>query len=906
MKKKFRKMAAVLLVVMIITLMIPFSTVSVYARTTESPNYYTAVTSYNDLLIRLESLKNKYVGTYWTTDGNASNSAGDTSKYYYGIQCNGFAKYIFNELFCCGSIGTYDSNKYYFPNPNGAYLIDKSWNFSSSDTSTVKSILTRGSIGDIIQVRRRGKDYGHTMIISGLDDSGIWIFDCNSDGKCGVKNYYQTWDVFASKNVGMSLYHANNYPNEPEINHWYDDYTPVDLGTGFYAYIEHQESGLFLTNSDRNVYGANPDGSRKQIWYFNRQSNGAYLLQSIDDGYFMDVYGPYDADNTNVHTWSEYTGGSNQQFFIYDRYGAYYFRPAHSDDRVFDMASTDDHNLSIWYHGDDWAPQEFNILRIDVDGNLPVNLGNEFYSFIEHQESGLLLTNSEHNVFGMNADGTDKQIWKFNRQPNGAYAIQSMDDGYYMDVYGPFDEDNTNVHTWSEYTGGKNQQFYIYDMYGAYYFRPAHSQNRMLDMSSTSDHNLSLWVKGSDWTPQEFNIIKIDMYGNLPVDIGSEFYAEIEHQSSGLLLTNSERNVSGAEAEGSNKQIWKFNRQLNGAYTIQSVEDGYYMDVYGPYDEDNTNVHTWPEYVGGKNQQFFVYYMYDAYYFRPVHSQTRMLDLSSESDHNLELWVGGQNWEPQEFNILKTDMYGNLPVNMGNEFYAEIEHQNSGLLLTNSNRNVFGETKTCSKNQAWKFTRISTGAYKIQNVDDGSYLDVYGVYDKDDTNVYTWPEYTGGLNQQFFIYNMYGASYLRPLHTSTRMLDMSSTEDHNLSLWIGGQDWAPQEFNINTINQNEIGKHSYIREILPTEKGVVIKYTCEKCGDYYIEHEYYIADTNLDGNIDIRDVTAIQRHICELEPFTDEQLALADANGDGEINIVDATHLQMYLAEYDVVLGKQS
>lgn len=213
MRKIIRKMTAVLLVVVMVTFIFSFGVVSVGARTNESPNYYSAVTSYSDLLSRLESLKSKYVGSYWTTDGYASNSAGDTSKYYYGIQCNGFAKYIFNDLFCNGSIGSYDDSKYYYPNPNGATLIDKSWNFSTSDTTTVKNILIRGSIGDLIQVRRRGKDYGHTMILSGLDDNGIWIFDCNSDGKCGVKNYYQTWDTFASKNVGMSLYRADNYPN---------------------------------------------------------------------------------------------------------------------------------------------------------------------------------------------------------------------------------------------------------------------------------------------------------------------------------------------------------------------------------------------------------------------------------------------------------------------------------------------------------------------------------------------------------------------------------------------------------------------------------------------------------------------------------------------------------------------
>lgn len=73
------------------------------------------------------------------------------------------------------------------------------------------------------------------------------------------------------------------------------------------------------------------------------------------------------------------------------------------------------------------------------------------------------------------------------------------------------------------------------------------------------------------------------------------------------------------------------------------------------------------------------------------------------------------------------------------------------------------------------------------------------------------------------------------------------------------------------------------------------------------QNNYKVGDTNLDGIININDVTAIQRHIAKLEKFTDEQLALADTNGDGIINIIDATHLQKYLAEFDgIVLGKQS
>ncbi len=68
-----------------------------------------------------------------------------------------------------------------------------------------------------------------------------------------------------------------------------------------------------------------------------------------------------------------------------------------------------------------------------------------------------------------------------------------------------------------------------------------------------------------------------------------------------------------------------------------------------------------------------------------------------------------------------------------------------------------------------------------------------------------------------------------------------------------------------------------------------------------------IGDVNLDGKITISDVTAIQRHIAEIEQLSEIRLSLADTNGDGEININDCTHLQKYIAEYEgIILGKQS
>lgn len=116
----------------------------------------------NSVEAKINSLMNTYVGTYWTKDGKPSSNYQD-SKYYYGWQCKGFANYVFNEIFGKGNIGSYDGNKYYIPNPQGAYEIGRIWNFSQNATGVVSELLKKGMPGDFIQVRRRGKDDGHSV-----------------------------------------------------------------------------------------------------------------------------------------------------------------------------------------------------------------------------------------------------------------------------------------------------------------------------------------------------------------------------------------------------------------------------------------------------------------------------------------------------------------------------------------------------------------------------------------------------------------------------------------------------------------------------------------------------------------------------------------------------------------------
>ncbi|MBR3988325.1 MAG: hypothetical protein IKK10_03375 [Clostridia bacterium] len=58
-----------------------------------------------------------------------------------------------------------------------------------------------------------------------------------------------------------------------------------------------------------------------------------------------------------------------------------------------------------------------------------------------------------------------------------------------------------------------------------------------------------------------------------------------------------------------------------------------------------------------------------------------------------------------------------------------------------------------------------------------------------------------------------------------------------------------------------------------------------------------LGDANHDGKVNIKDATAIQKHLANLIALTETDKTAADFNGDGEITIKDATAIQKYLAK---------
>lgn len=83
-------------------------------------------------------------------------------------------------------------------------------------------------------------------------------------------------------------------------------------------------------------------------------------------------------------------------------------------------------------------------------------------------------------------------------------------------------------------------------------------------------------------------------------------------------------------------------------------------------------------------------------------------------------------------------------------------------------------------------------------------------------------------------------------------------------------------------------------------------YECESglyayCSDGTIEivpplPKFQVGDVNMDGKLNIRDATAIQKHLAKIATLSDDALKLADFNGDGKVNVRDATTIQKAIA----------
>lgn len=571
--------------------------VELLGNTNEPPNYSTGVQSYEELKSRLEALQSKYVGKYWTTDGKACNST-QRSKYYYGWQCKGFANYIFNDLFCKGYIGSYDGNKYYIPSPNGANEIGRKWNINSSDA---KSLLSQAQIGDFIQVRRRGKDYGHTMIVAGVSDSGITIFDCNSDGQCGVRLYAQDWATFASKNIGMSLYHSTAYPTVTKTT------ATLDVN----GYLDGNESGSLEGYGLFDVYFnevLKPENSNIADYYYAWPVGTTYEIKNIraNNGYsYLGVHsgslrGTIGAGGVTVSL-SFSTSTPTNTVDVPE--GTYIIESAQDYMMVDVCGASRDAGANIWlYANNGSSAQKFTLQKA----------GDGFY-YISAVHSGKYWdvsggdSSNCANVIQYDFHGNSNQKWRFIDSGDGYRYIQSAL-GTFLDVQNGVMESGNNVWMY-EFNGSNAQKFRLIPSVpvepswvneGDYTLVSALDDSKVadiIDADTSEGANLQLW-DNLNLDSQKFHVAPVP----------DSLYYVLTPLHSGLALDvagagrASPTNVWQYPINGTQAQKWCFEDAGNGYVYIRSGI-GNYLDVNGAGTANGTNIQTY-EFNGSAAQKF--------------------------------------------------------------------------------------------------------------------------------------------------------------------------------------------------------------------------------------------------------------------------------------------------------------
>lgn len=751
-----------------------------------------------------------------------------------------------------------------------------------------------------------------------------------------------------------------------QTKYWerYGEIGCIDLGANFCGCIVNPSTGYRLTNYNNNVTINSAQNSATQIWRFERQSDISYRIHSIVNNTYLDAQDAKYDDGTNIQTY-KWNDTAAQRWYFYDKGdGKYSIRSCmgnamidlHTHSGIVDNGA----NVQL-YHPTGASEQIYTVQKIaDVSKYLANDVGNGFYAYIVNTDSGLRLTNNNNNVTVNSSNNNSNQIWKFEKQSDNSYLIRSAYNDMCLDVENGKNDDATNIQIYED-NGTDSQRWFLHQNFSSEYSINSALGNSAVDIHTSggtisNGANVQLYHMTGAYE-QRYTIQKISNVNQIiSADLGTDFYAYITNPSTGYKLTNSSTNVTVNSSNNSPYQIWRFEKQSDNRYLVRSVWDNKCLDAQGGKYADNTNVQVYQDNGQTPQRWYFCKKADNAYTMKTALGDT-VLDAHTnggviDNGANIQLYHPNGT----EAQLYKVDKIGTkaissctITINPTSYTYDETAKQPSitvkdgSTTLTNGTHysvsysgNVNAGTGTVTVTGKGYYTGTATRTYTINQkslsntnitisltsytydgtakqpsvtVKDGNttltngthYIVEYANNVNAGTATVTIKgkgNYSGSVTEEFVINpkSISGAKVTLDknyfVYDGTPKTPAVSVTDGTQVLSADKDYEVTYESNASAEMAKAIvsGKNNYSGSIEASFE--IISHTC-------------IGDTNLDGRINVRDVTAIQRHVAELETLTEKGLVLADINGDGVVTIEDATLLQMFLAELDVVLGKQ-
>ena len=453
---------------------------------------------------------------------------------------------------------------------NYAYQI---FNYNAPDGWQKISGSGNYQVGDVVIWNSSvGGGAGHVGMVYSTSDGTVKIFDQNYVAKnvCGIHNIAQTSAIRGVFRPPL------NYGNNPT--------NPVDLGTDFYAYIINTYAWKHLTNDGPNVSMRSETGEANQVWKFDRQNDGSYIITNCVDGLVLDDHNFGTTDGTNVAVAGS-NGSSAQRWYITGESGAYFLRAA-CGDLVLDIAggSTDDGaNVQMWTKNDSTA-QKFQICKLNKPSQTHVHCapGTNYVPTI------IWWLQTEYTKY------YDIKIWKGTVWEGDAYKILWGETGTSCEVNLP----------------------------AGYYEAYVDTRNNF----STTMSN---------------NVIKFTVTEDTPLNLGEDFYAALLVNKNWVNVSNINTNVELAENNhGSAEQIWHFMKQSDGSYIIVNCLDGKALDVCNAENDNGTNVQV-HKINYSDAQKWYIYGRWSGEYYLKPKCSNKVLDVSGGNNvagDNMQIW----------------------------------------------------------------------------------------------------------------------------------------------------------------------------------------------------------------------------------------------------------------------------
>ena len=233
---------------------------------------------------KMEVLVEQYVGQSFTGDFNGA------------TQCKGFADMLYDQLFQVGTIGYYEAGKY------GRLVLSSSSNteevgyltgYDSGDAAAMLTLFSKAAPGDYIQMERRDKGYGHSMIVQSVSSDGVWVLHSNWDVPNLNKLSFFSWITLAQMSESISLYHYRDYLKSGE-------FTDVDENTWYYPYVQIVSALGLMAGTSETEFSPNQTTTRAMmvaVLYRLSEDGGSY------DNQFTDV--PSGTWYSNAVGWAE-------------------------------------------------------------------------------------------------------------------------------------------------------------------------------------------------------------------------------------------------------------------------------------------------------------------------------------------------------------------------------------------------------------------------------------------------------------------------------------------------------------------------------------------------------------------------------------------------------------------------